>query len=99
MVVVTANYIPDAVRGKMKMWFIEIKPNVFVSGINDQVAKKVLSYLFSRCSFLSGITILVSKNKAPGYEIFSLGSPQKKIIEISGLQLITNRVLDKKITF
>lgn len=29
MVVVVADQIPDAVRGKMKLWFIELKPNVF----------------------------------------------------------------------
>ena len=46
MVVVVADQIPDAVRGKMKLWFIELKPNVFVSGINDHVAKKEIGRAF-----------------------------------------------------
>lgn len=53
MIVVVANDLPDAIRGKMKLWFIEIKPYVFVSGANDQVADNVICYLFSKSSFLS----------------------------------------------
>lgn len=40
MVVVVATQIPPAVRGRMKCWFIEIRPNIFVSGVKDNVAKK-----------------------------------------------------------
>ena len=35
MLVVIAENLPDAVRGKMKLWFIEPKPNVFVSSVAD----------------------------------------------------------------
>lgn len=93
MVVVIAEQIPDAIRGKMKLWFIELKPNVFVSGINEHVAKKVVDYLFSRSTFLSGMTIIISKNNSPGYQIISLGTTKKKIVEMTGLQLITNRLV------
>lgn len=93
MVVVVADQIPDAVRGKMKLWFIELKPNVFVSGINDHVAKKVVNYLFSKSPFLSAMTLVISTSESPVYKIFSLGNPKKKVVEISGLQLITNRLL------
>lgn len=91
MVIVIAEHIPDAIRGKMKIWFVELKPNVFVSGINDSVAKKVVDYLFSKSLYLSGMTIIISQNRSPGYKIFSLGSTEKKIVEISGMQLITDR--------
>ena len=54
MVVVVADAIPDAIRGKMKLWFTELKPNVFVSGIKDSVANNVINYLFSKADSLSG---------------------------------------------
>ena len=38
MIVVVADSIPPAIRGRMKLWFIEPKPNVFVSGVKDTVA-------------------------------------------------------------
>ena len=46
MIVVIANDIPEAIRGKMKLFFIEVKPNVFISGVNDYVGTKIVNYLF-----------------------------------------------------
>ena len=46
MLIVIANDLPPAVRGRMKLWFVEPKANVFVSGIKDQVATKVIDYLY-----------------------------------------------------
>lgn len=45
MLVVIAENLPDAVRGKMKLWFIEPKPNVFVSSVADALARKVVLQL------------------------------------------------------
>lgn len=42
MVVVIANDLPPAVRGRMKLWFIEPRANIFVSGIKDSVATEVI---------------------------------------------------------
>ncbi|UDC41130.1 type I-E CRISPR-associated endoribonuclease Cas2e [Klebsiella quasivariicola] len=45
MLVVLANDLPPAVRGRMKLWFVEPRPNVFVSGVKDSVAQTVVDYL------------------------------------------------------
>ena len=88
MLVVIANDLPPAVRGRMKLWFIEPRPNVFVSGVKDSVAKTVVEYLYQHCPVESGIIIFRSIPKPPGYEIRSIGPTRKSMIEISGLQLI-----------
>lgn len=88
MLVVLANDLPPAVRGRMKLWFIEPRPNVFVSGIKDSVAKTVVDYLYKHCPIDSGLVIFNSTNQAPGFEMRSLGATRKPIITISGLQLI-----------
>ena len=49
MLVVIANDLPPAVRGRMKLWFVEPRPNVFVSGIKDSVARHVINYLLEKC--------------------------------------------------
>ena len=67
MVVVIANHLPPAVRGRMKLWFIETKPNVFVSGIKDSVADSVIRYLYNHCPISSGLIIFQKINKPPGY--------------------------------
>lgn len=88
MLVVLANDLPPAVRGRMKLWFVEPRPNVFVSGIKDSVAQTVVDYLMRHCPISSGLMLFRSIPKPPGYEIRYKGEVRKPIISISGLQLI-----------
>ena len=88
MLVVLANELPPAVRGRMKLWFIEPRPNVFVSGIKDSVAQTVIDYLYKHCPPESGLLMLVSSNKPPGFQMRTIGIPRKPVVEISGLELI-----------
>jgi CRISPR-associated protein Cas2 len=88
MLVVIANNLPDAVRGRMKLWFIEPRANVFVSGIKDSVAKTVIDYLYKHCPLDSGIVMFRSLPGPPGYEVRTIGPTRKALIEIGGLPLV-----------
>ena len=92
MIVIVANYIPDAVRGKMKLWFTEPKPNVFVSGVRDSIADNVVELMLKQCPPSSGLLIFKSENRPPFYRIFARGLPAKNISVISGLQLLVERL-------
>ena len=87
MLVVLANDIPPAVRGRMKLWFVEPRPNVFVSGIKDSVADDVVEYLFKYCPTDSGLMIFQKSHETPGYKIRGVGDTNKILVAISGLQL------------
>jgi len=91
MLVVIANDLPPAVRGRMKLWFVEPRPNVFVSGLKDSVAKKVVSYLYKHCPPESGLMVFRSLNQPPGYEIQGVGDTKRSLTEISGLQLVVEK--------
>lgn len=93
MLVVIANDLPPAVRGRMKLWFVEARPNVFVSGIKDAVAKKVVEYLYKYCPAESGLMVFRRIPEAPGYEIYDVGTTKRSLIEISGLQLVIEKSL------
>lgn len=88
MLVVLANDLPPAVRGRMKLWFVEPRANVFVSGIKDSVARTVIDYLYKHCPPESGIVIFRYIPQPPGYEILAIGPTRKPMTEISGFQLI-----------
>lgn len=88
VLIVIANDLPPAVRGRMKLWFIEPRPNVFVSGIKDSVATTVVEYLYQHCPPESGVLLIKSISHAPGFEIRTIGPPRKPTIQISGLELI-----------
>lgn len=88
MLVVLANDLPPAVRGRMKLWFVEPRPNVFVSGIKDAVAQTVVDYLIQHCPVESGLMLFRSIPEPPGYEIRYKGDIRKPVIHLSGMQLI-----------
>lgn len=88
MMVVIASELPPAVRGRMKLWFIEPRPNVFVSGVKDALSERIIRYLVRHCPKNSGLMIFSEIGKAPGYAISVLGKTQPELIEISGLQLV-----------
>ena len=91
MIVITANYLPDAVRGKLKLWFVEPQPNVFVSGIKEQLAQKVAAIVLKHCPPEAGLLIFVETSQAPFFQIFAKGNPKKNIANVFGLQLISER--------
>jgi CRISPR-associated protein Cas2 len=91
MLVVIANDLPPAVRGRMKLWFVEPRANMFVSGIKDSVAKKVVDYLHQYCPPESGLMIFNSSNTTPGYEIYGLGDTRRDLIELSGMSLVIEK--------
>lgn len=88
MLVVIANDLPPAVRGRMKLWFVEPRPNIFVSGIKDSVAQNVVDYLLEQCPPSSGVLIFKRIKEPPGYSLCGIGSPKRKLVEISGLSLV-----------
>lgn len=98
MMVVIASELPPAVRGRMKLWFIEPRPNVFVSGIKDALAERIIRYLLRHCPKSSGLMIFSEVGSAPGYVISVLGKTQRELVEISGLQLIREPPLSNKTT-
>lgn len=93
MLVVIANDLPPAVRGRMKIWFLEPRPNVFVSGVKDSVATKVIQYLYDHCPPSSGLLIFRKVSISPGYEIRTLGHTHRQLTELSGLQLVQEKIL------
>ncbi|MFN3066630.1 type I-E CRISPR-associated endoribonuclease Cas2e [Serratia sp. J2] len=72
----------------MKLWFVEPRPNVFVSGIKDSVAQIVVDYLMQYSPTESGLMLFRSIPQPPGYEIRYKGEVRRPITNISGLQLI-----------
>ncbi len=95
MLVVLANELPPAIRGRLKLWFIEPRPNVFISGINDAAASYVVEYLYKYCSSEAGLLLIRSLNRPPWFEVRTIGSPRKPIMDISGLQLVVETLRSK----
>ena len=90
MIVVFAEKLPPAVRGKLKLWFVEPVPNVFISSVSDALAGIVADRLFESCPKESGMLIVRSKRGAPGYVLMQKAGREagRRLTSMTRLQLV-----------
>jgi len=90
MTVIIANDTPDAIRGVLKRWFIEPRPNVFVGTINKKTRQKTIEYIRRNAKDF-GMLIIHSDNNCQGFKVESFGDTNRKEIEMSGLFLVAEK--------
>jgi CRISPR-associated protein Cas2 len=93
MTVIVANDTPDAIRGILKRWFIEPRPNVFVGTINRRTRDKTLEYIKRNAEGL-GMLIISSDNNCQGFKIQTHGATHRRDTEISGLWLVAEQWIE-----
>ena len=94
MIVLITNDLHPAVRGRMKLWFVEIKPGVFVIGESGYLSKKITHFLLKQ-KLGAGSLLIESSTSSPGYKIHTFGQSDKQLIRVTNLQLIVanNKIL------
>jgi CRISPR-associated protein Cas2 len=90
MTVIIANDTPDAIRGMLKRWFIEPRPNVFAGTVNRRTREKTMDYI-KRNGICAGYVIIHSDNNCQGFRIENLDPSNRKGVEVSGLFLIAEK--------
>ena len=97
MTVIVANDTPDAVRGMLKRWFIEPRPNVFVGTLNPRNHAKVMDYIRRNSPEEFGMLIISSQSGGQGYQIERVGPcgcQGRKPEVISGIALVAEDWVD-----
>lgn len=87
MTIIIANNIHPSVRGMLKRWFIEPKPNVFVGSVNTRTREKTISYLRRNAVNLSMLVIFDAPN-SQGFTVFSYGDTDREFVRKCGLELV-----------
>ena len=91
MTVIVAHDTPDAIRGMLKRWFIEPRPNVFVGTINRRTREKTLEYIQRNAAELSYLMICADRN-CQGFTIKQHGDTNLRTgIRKSGLWLVAEQ--------
>lgn len=91
MTVLVANDVPPAIRGHLKRWFAEPRPNVFVGTLNSRSHRKVLDFITRNAPPGFGLLSLSTFPNCQGYIIERIGPEGKsgrRDVELSGLHLI-----------
>ena len=98
MTILVCNDVPPAIRGHLKRWFIEPRPNVFVGTLNVRTHRKVMEFILRNAPPDFGVLVISSAPNCQGYEIDRIGPEGKsgrKDIEISGIPLIAESWVEK----
>jgi len=90
MTVIVANDVPPPIRGLLKRWFVEPRPNVFVGSVNRRTREKTLEYIKRNAPGL-GMLIIASDNSTQGFSVQTVGDTDRKEVLLSGLYLIAEK--------
>lgn len=94
MTVIVANDTPPAIRGLLKRWFIEPRPNVFVGTVNRRTRDKTLEYIKRNAPGL-GMLIIATDNSSQGFSVALHGETDRLPVKVSGHYLIAEKWEDK----
>jgi len=99
MTVIVANDVPDFIRGHLKRWFIEPRPNIYVGTLNVRTHDKVMQFIVKHAPPDFGFLTITSWSNCQGYKIERFG-PQgasgQNEIELSGISLINDLTAKRK---
>ena len=95
MTVIVTNDTPPAIRGMLKRWFVEPKPNVFVGTVNRRTREKTIDYVRRNAPDL-GLLIIGSDNSTQGFFLQAYGETNRRVVSKCGLHLIAEKWEDEK---
>ena len=87
MTVIVANDTPPAIRGLLKRWFVEPRPNVFVGSVNARTRAKTLEYIRRNAPGL-GLLVIGTDRSSQGFSIECYGDTPRRPVRLSGLQVL-----------
>jgi CRISPR-associated protein Cas2 len=87
MTVIIANDTPAAIRGMLKRWFIELRPNVFVGTVNRRTREKTLEYVRRNAPGL-GMLVIASDSSSQGFTVRQYGETKRRPTRRCGLYLV-----------
>ncbi len=91
------NDVPPAIRGHLKRWFIEPRPNVFIGTLNVRTQRKVMDFILRNAPRDFGALTITSAPNCQGYTLERIGPEGKtgrRDINLSGIPLIAESWID-----
>lgn len=87
MTVIVLDCAPEAVRGELTKWFLELKPGVFVGNVNARI-RDLLWERICMPGLANGAVMVYQSNTEQGFTMRLHGEPRRKIVDFEGIQLV-----------
>ena len=90
MIVMVIDNAPAKLRGELTKWLLEVKPGVFVGKVSAMVRERLWDKVYDsyEADGIVGAVLLYSMNTEQGFQMEMCGEPNRRVIDINGLQLI-----------
>jgi CRISPR-associated protein Cas2 len=90
MTVIVADNTPPAIRGLLKRWFIEPRPNVFVGSVNKRTREKTFAYI-RRNAPRMGLLVIAADTSSQGFFVQQFGQTKRCHVQRCGLSLVAEK--------
>ncbi len=90
MTVLVCNDTPPAIRGMLKRWFIEPKPNVFVGTVNARTREKTIEYIRRNAPGL-GMLVIATETNSQGFSMRQFGETKLRPVRYGGHDLVAEK--------
>jgi len=91
MTVIVCNDTPPAIRGMLKRWFVEPKPNVFVGTVNRRTREKTIEYIRRNAPPELGLLVLATEKNSQGFSVVHHGETHRRPVRYGGHYLIAEK--------
>ena len=88
MLVVVTEGIPYRLRGRLAVWLLQIRSNVYVGN----VSRKIREMIWQQCTTFidkGNIVMAWSTNKESGFDFQTLGNNRRTPVDKEGLRLVS----------
>lgn len=68
MIVIITKNVSAKASGLLSRWFTELMPNIFVSGLNYCMTKKIIDYVYQNSKILN-LTLIRPERTVHGFDI------------------------------
>lgn len=89
MIVIICEKLPTNIRGILKIWFLELKPSVYVGNVNKKIEDRIVKFLQPYINKNTDMMIIRNDDTtAQGFKISYTNNDKDKLIEMSGQTFI-----------
>jgi CRISPR-associated protein Cas2 len=88
MTIIVADNTPPAIRGLLKRWFIEPRPNIFVGTVNKRTREKTIDFIRRNAPDL-GLLVMADDTSTQGFFVQQYGQTKRQPVRYCGLTPLT----------
>lgn len=87
MLVIVVENVPPRLRGRLRVYLIEVRAGVYVGDVNTKLREQLWSFV--EAGIEDGDAVMVwSTNTESGYDFMTLGANRRIPVEFDGLKLV-----------